>query len=463
MSTLIAGGLLVTACDAYPADVLIEDGKVALIGRTLDVAATRVIDARGMYVLPGGVDPHTHIEGGVVGARVRDDFTSGTTSAAFGGTTTLVNFCFQEHGQSFADTLAVWHGKLEQAPPVVDVGFHVAVVDTSVGGMDELVTNGVTSFKLFLAYKGRMMVDDSTAFETMRTASTSGALVMVHAENGGAIEVLIDEARSDERIEPIWHARTRPPGLEAEATERAVQLAKLAGCPLYVVHVSCEEALEPVRRARDAGQTVWAETCTHYLFVDETALERPDFEGGKFVYTPPPRERHHQEHLWRALVSDTLSVVSTDHVPYNWRVQKARGREDFSKIPNGAPGVENRLHMLHHFGVGGGRISLCRLVELTATNPAKLFGLYPRKGTIAPGSDADIVVFDPERPHTISAETHHTGSDYNLFEGTKVKGAPAFVLLRGQIVVEDGELRADPGCGRFVHRARFGETLPARV
>lgn len=463
MLTLITGGLLVTAADAYLADVLIENGRVALVGRDLDAQATRTIDARGMYVLPGGVDPHTHIEGGGIGGtRVRDDFTRGTASAAHGGTTTVVNFCLQEKGQPFSDTLATWHAKLEQAPPVIDIGFHVAVVDASVGGMDELVAAGVTSFKLFLAYKGRMMVDDETAFVTMRAAAEHGALVMVHAENGGAIEVLIDEARSKGRTEPIWHARTRPPGLEAEATQRAIQLARLAACPLYVVHVSCEEALEPVVRARQAGHDVWAETCTHYLFVDESALERPDFESGKFVYTPPPRERHHQERLWRALGSDALSVVSTDHVPYDWREQKARGRDDFSKIPNGAPGVENRLHMLHHFGVGGGRISLSRMVELTATNPAKLFGLYPRKGTIAPGSDADIVIFDPERSHTISAETHHTGSDYNLFEGTEVTGAPAVVLVRGEVVVEAGELRAEPGSGRFVERARFGEPLAAR-
>ena len=461
MSTLIAGGLLVTASDTYAADVFVNDGKVALIGRDLDVAASRVIDARGMYVLPGLVDPHTHIAGGVRGSPVRDDFTSGTVSAAFGGTTTLVNFCFQERGQSFTDTLAAWHAKLEQAPPLIDVGFHVAVVDTSVGDIDQLVAGGVTSFKLFLAYKGRMMVDDQTAFETMRAARSSGALVMVHAENGGAIDVLIEEARAQGHTEPIWHARTRPPGLEAEATERAIQLAQLAGCPLYVVHVSCEEALEPVQRARQRGDAVWAETCTQYLFIDETALERPDFEGGKFVYTPPPREQHHQEHLWRAMVSDALSVVSTDHVPYDWQIQKARGRDDFSQIPNGAPGVEDRLYLLHHFGVGTGRISLNRLVELTSTNPAKLFGLYPRKGSIAPGSDADIVVFDPARSHTISAKTHHTGSDYNLYEGTTVTGAPTVVLSRGQVIVQDGELCASPGSGRFIARARFGEALPA--
>ncbi len=460
MSTLISGGLVVTACDAYEADVCIEGGKVALIGRDLDVAADRVIDARSMYVLPGGVDPHTHIEGGGIGGtRVRDDFTSGTVSAAYGGTTTVVNFCLQERGQAFADTLATWHAKLAAAPPLIDIGFHVAVVDASAGGWDDLIDGGVSSFKLFLAYKGRMMVDDATAFETMRAAGAAGALVMVHAENGGAIEVLIDGARTAGRTEPIWHARTRPPGLEAEATERAIQLARLAGCPLYVVHVSCEEALASVRRGRDAGWAVWGETCTHYLFIDESALERPDFESGKFVYTPPPREERHHEPLWRALASDALSVVSTDHVPYDWQEQKARGRDDFSQIPNGAPSVENRLHMLHHFGVSEGRFTLSRLVELTATNPAKLFGLYPRKGTIAPGSDADIVVFDPERSHTISARTHHTGSDYNLFEGTTVRGAPATVLVHGEVVVEDGELCAEPGTGRYVSRAPFGATL----
>lgn len=458
MAVLIRGGRIVTAADDYVADVYVEHGTISLIGRDLPQSADRVIDASGKYVLPGGVDPHTHIEGGgMAGTKVRDDFTSGTVSAAFGGTTTLVNFCPQEPGQGFRDLLTEWHERLERAKPVIDVGFHVSVVDPSVGDLTEIVDEGVTSFKLFMAYKGRMMVDDEALFTTMRAAASSGALVMVHAENGGAIEVLIDEARAHGHREPRWHAATRPRELEGEAANRAVQLARLAGCPLYVVHVSCREGVAPIASARAQGWPVWAETCTQYLRIDEGALERPGLEAGKYVFTPPPRPKEHQETLWRALAGNVLSVVSTDHVPFHWAEQKAR--DDFSKIPNGAPGVENRLHLLHHLGVREGRISLSRLVDLTSTSPAKLFSLYPRKGTIAPGSDADIVVFDPDRKYVISARTHHTRSDYNLFEGMEVTGTPEVVLLRGQVIVDRGQLVATPGTGRFVARARFGERL----
>jgi dihydropyrimidinase len=293
----------------------------------------------------------------------------------------------------------------------------------------------------------------------MQVAARTGALVMVHAENGDAIDVLVKQALAEGRTEPIWHARTRPPETEGEATNRAIQLARVAGAALYVVHVSCREAVEPVARARAAGWRVLGETCTQYLFIDESFLEKPDFEGGKYVYTPPPRPKEHQDLLWRALATDELSVVSTDHCPFNWQGQKTLGIDDFSKIPNGSPGIENRLHMLHHFGVRAGRISLRRLVELTSTNPARFFGLYPRKGTIAVGGDADIVVFDPGKRMTLSAATHHSRVDYNLFEGTEVVGAPELVLVRGQVIVEGDELVGNPGDGRFVKRARFGEDL----
>jgi dihydropyrimidinase len=312
-----------------------------------------------------------------------------------------------------------------------------------------------------MAYKGAVMVDDETLFKTMQVANETGALVMVHAENGDAIDVLVKEAVAAGKTEPKWHAATRPPITEAEATNRAIQLARVAGAPIYVVHVSCKEALEPIERARAADWDAWGETCTQYLFIDETALDQPNFEGGKYVYTPPPRPKENQEHLWHALATDMLSVVSTDHCPFNWDGQKTLGKDDFSKIPNGGPGIENRLHMLHHFGARAGRFSLNRMVELLSTNPAKFFGLYPRKGTIAVGSDADLVVFDPEKQLTISAQTHHSNVDYNLFEGTQVTGAPAVVLVRGQVIVENDELMAEPGAGRFVKRARFGERLTA--
>jgi dihydropyrimidinase len=297
----------------------------------------------------------------------------------------------------------------------------------------------------------------------MEVAAETGALVMVHAENGDAIDVLVKKALAEGKTDPVWHARTRPPETEGEATNRAIQLARVAGCALYVVHVSCEDAVEPIRLARAKGWNVWGETCTQYFFVDETFLERPDFEGAKFVYTPPPRAKRHQDVLWNAVRTDELSAISTDHCAFLWDGQKTLGRDDFSKIPNGGPGLENRLHMIHHFGVREGRIGLNRMVELLCTNPAKLFGLYPRKGTIAVGSDADLVVFDPEKRHSITAANQESKTDYNLYEGTEVVGDVETVLLRGNVIVEGGEVVAKAGVGQFVARARFGEQLHAEA
>jgi dihydropyrimidinase len=313
-----------------------------------------------------------------------------------------------------------------------------------------------------MAYKGALMVDDETLFRTMEVAAETGALVMVHAENGDAIDVLVKQALAAGNTAPHFHALTRPPETEGEATNRAIQLARVAGAPLYVVHVSCKEAVDPIARAREQGWDVWGETCTQYFFIDYTYLERPDFEGARYVYTPPPRSIENQEVLWNAVRSDILSVISTDHCAFLWDGQKSLGKDDFSKIPNGGPGLENRLHMIHEFGVRTGRISLNRMVELLATNPAKLFGLYPRKGTIAPGSDADIVVFDPEKRHLVTVATQHSKTDYNLYEGTEVTGSPEIVMLRGTVLVDAGELAVEPGVGQFVERAAFGqELLPA--
>jgi dihydropyrimidinase len=391
-----------------------------------------------------------------------DDFESGQTSAAFGGTTCHVDFIIQPKGATFGEALEEWQSKRE-GKAVIDNGFHMAVTDLKEGGtLEELATlpdQGVTSYKLFMAYKGAIMVDDETLFRVMQVAADTGALVMVHAEHGDAIDVLIKQALAEGKTEPKYHALTRPPETEGEATNRAIQLSRVAGCRLYVVHVSCQEAVEPIAIAREKGWDVWGETCTQYFFIDYSYLERPNFEGGKYVYTPPPRPKQNQEVLWRAVQTDVLSVISTDHCAFLWDGQKTLGKDDFSKIPNGGPGLENRLQMIHEFGVRGGRITLNRMVELLSTNPAKYFGLYPRKGTIAVGSDADIVVFDPERKMTISAATHHSKCDYNLFEGTEVTGLPEVVLLRGKVIVENGELVGRPGDGHFVRRARFGETL----
>jgi dihydropyrimidinase len=467
MSVLIKGGRVVTAADDYVGDVFIEGESVSVIGESLDVQADRVIDASGKYVLPGGVDPHTHLDMPFGGTVTIDDFESGHTAAAFGGTTCHVDFIIQPKGATFAEALDEWQSKRE-GKALIDNGFHMAVTDLAEGGtLEELATlpdQGITSYKLFMAYKGTIMVDDDTLFRVMQVAADTGALVMVHAEHGDSIDVLVKQALAEGKTEPKYHALTRPPETEGEATNRAIQLARVAGCRLYVVHVSCKEAIDPIALARAKGWDVWGETCTQYFFIDYSYLEKPNFEGAKYVYTPPPRPRENQEHLWAAVRNDVLSVISTDHCAFRWDGQKTLGRDDFSKIPNGAPGLENRLHMVHEFGVRQGRITLNRMVELLSTNPAKYFGLYPRKGTIAVGSDADIVVFDPEKKVSISAATQHSKSDYNLFEGTEVTGAPELVLLRGQVLVENGELVGQPGVGQFVRRARFGEALePARV
>jgi dihydropyrimidinase len=464
MSVLIRGGRIITAADDYVADVYIEDEAVSLIGESLDVQADRIIDASGKYVLPGGVDPHTHLDMPFGGTTTIDDFESGHTAAAFGGTTCHVDFIIQPKGATFAQALEEWHSKRE-GKALIDNGFHMAVTDLVEGGtLEELATlpdQGVTSYKLFMAYKGAIMVDDETLFRVMQVAADTGALVMVHAEHGDAIDVLVKQALAEGKTEPKYHALTRPPETEGEATNRAIQLARVAGCKLYVVHVSCQESVDPIALAREKGWDVWGETCTQYFFVDYTFLERPNFEGAKYVYTPPPRPKENQEVLWAAVRSDVLSVISTDHCAFLWDGQKTLGKDDFSKIPNGGPGLENRLQMIHEFGVRKGRISLNRMVELLSTNPARYFGLHPRKGTIAVGSDADIVIFDPEKKVTISAATQHSKTDYNLYEGTEVTGSPEIVLLRGQVLVDGDQLVAEPGVGQFVRRARFGEQLTA--
>ncbi len=467
MSVLLKGGRVITATDDVVADVLVQDGRISLLGESLDVAADRTIDASGKYLLPGAVDPHTHLDMPFGGTTTIDDVESGQSAAAMGGTTCHVDFIIQPQGATFAAAIDEWKSKAD-GKQMIDMGYHMAVTDLREGGtLEELASlpdQGITSYKLFMAYKGALMVDDETLFRTMEVAAETGALVMVHAENGDAIDVLVKQALAAGNTDPVWHARTRPPETEGEATNRAIQLARVAGCPLYVVHVSCRESVEPIALARDKGWNVFGETCTQYFFVDETFLDRPNFEGAKYVYTPPPRAKANQEVLWNAVRTDVLSAISTDHCAFLWDGQKSLGKGDFSKIPNGGPGLENRLHMVHHFGVGEGRITLNRMVELLCTNPAKLFGLYPRKGTIAVGADADIVVFDPEKRKTITAAGQTSKTDYNLYEGTEVVGDVETVLLRGEVIVDGGELVGSPGYGEFVPRARFGEQLaPSRA
>src|SRR6266516_1802495 len=350
MSVLIKDGRIITAADDYVGDIYVEGERISLIGESLDVQAERVIDAAGKYVLPGCVDPHTHLDMPFGGTTTIDDVRSGQTAAAFGGTTCHVDFIIQPPGSTFGDAIDDWRSKAN-GKQVIDMGYHMAGTDLREGGtLEELASlpdQGITSYKLFMAYKGALMVDDETLFKTMEVAAETGALVMVHAENGDAIDVLVKKALAEGHTEPHWHALTRPPETEGEATNRAIQLARVAGAPLYVVHVSCKESVEPIALAREKAWRTWGETCTQYLFIDESSLDQPGFEGGKYIYTPPPRPKENQEHLWKALQNDVLSVVSTDHCPFNWPEQKGVNGRDFQVVPNGGPGIENRLHMLH--------------------------------------------------------------------------------------------------------------------
>ena len=467
MSVLIRGGRVVTAADDYVADIYVEDETVTLIGESLEVQADKVIDAAGRYVLPGAIDPHTHLDMPFGGTMTADDFESGQTAAAFGGTTCHIDFALQSRGQSFTSGLDEWHAKAN-GKTLIDYGFHIIVTDLKEGGtLEELASlpdQGITSYKLLMAYKNVLQVDDETLFKVMQLARETGALVMIHGENGDAIDVLVKQAVAEGKGDPKWHALTRPPELEGEATNRAIQLAHVAGSPLYVVHVTCKESVDAIARARAQGWPVWGETCTQYFFINLSHISQPGFEGAKYVYSPPVRDDSNHAVLWHAVQSDVLSAISTDHCAFTFKGQKELGLGDFSKIPNGAPGLEERVKMIHHFGVNEGRIGLNRMVELLSTNAAKLFGLYPRKGTIAAGSDADIVIFDPEKRTTLSAATQHSKSDYNLYEGTEVVGDVETVLLRGHVLIENGALVAKPGIGQFVKRAHFGEELkPARL
>jgi len=455
--TLIKGGTVVTAGDTVQADVLIDGETVATIGRALDVAVDRVIDASDRYVMPGGIDAHTHMDMPFGGTFSADDFESGTAAAAWGGTTTIVDFAIQDFGESLQAGFERWMAKAA-GKAHVDYGFHVIVRqvdDQTMADMDALIGQGVTSFKLFMAYPGVFMLDDASIFRAMQRTSDNGGLIMMHAENGGAIDVLVRRYLQEGRTDPINHALTRPAAMEGEATHRAIALARLAGVAVYIVHLSSRDALSAVVEARDRGAAAFAETCPQYLFLSQEDLGRPDFEGAKYVCSPPLRPRDHQDDLWNGLVRDDLQIVSTDHCPFDYKDQKVLGRGDFSKIPNGLPGVEDRYTVLFDGGVNAGRIGLNRFVELVATAPARMFGLYPRKGTIAPGSDADIVVFDPAVERVLSASTHHMRVDYNCFEGMRVRGRPEVVMQRGEVLVEGDRFHGRPGQGRFLKRGPF--------
>ena len=461
MSVLIKNGRIVTAADDYHADIFINNSTVTLIGKNLAIAADQVIDAQGKLVIPGGVDPHTHLELPFGGTTTSDTFETGTRAAAFGGTTCIIDFAVQTKGASTLDALDAWHGKA-QSRTAIDYSFHMIITDMPNERMPEmrrLADAGITSYKLFMAYPGAMLSDDGTIFRTMRKAGEDGTLVCMHAENGIVIDELIKIALAEGHIEPKYHALTRPTRLEAEGTHRALAIAEVARSPVYIVHLSCYDALQELRLAQARGVMAHAETCPQYLLLDVNAYDEPGFDGAKYVLTPPLREKWNQDELWRGLRGNALHAISTDHCPFCLREQKELGRTNFSKIPNGGPGIENRMSLIYHHGVAAGRIDVNRFVELTSTAPAKIFGLFPRKGTIAVGSDADIVIFDPKREETISRSnprTHHMNVDYSAYEGFKVKGYTETVLSRGKIIIDRGEYIGRAGDGQFIKRGPYG-------
>src|ERR1022692_2543402 len=459
MNTLIRNGTVVTARDTAAADVLIEGERILEVRSGIpESSAEKVIDATGMYVIPGGIDAHTHLDMPFGGTTSSDDFETGTRAAAFGGTTTIVDFAIQARGTRMRDALDTWWKKAERKA-CIDFGLHMIVTDLGGAGledMDDMVREGVASFKLFMAYPNVLMVDDATIFRALSQTAKNGALICMHAENGGVIDVMVARALAEGKTAPIYHALTRPTTAEAEAVHRAIALAEIAGAPVYIVHLSSEDALNEVREARDRGLPAFAETCPQYLLLSIEELERPDFEGAKYGFTPPRREKKNLGKLWDGLKHDHLQVVSTDHCPFCFEDQKILGKDDFTKIPNGGPGIENRLQLIHHHGVNSGKLSLTRFVEIAPTAPARIFGMYPQKGEIAPGSDADLVIWDPNAAYTIGAKTHHMRVDYSMFEGFACRGNARTVLSRGEVIVDGNRFLGKPGRGRYLKRAARG-------
>jgi dihydropyrimidinase len=457
MRIIIANGTVVTAEGSQAADVLVDGETIAAIGRDLagaGMTADETIDARGKYVIPGAIDVHTHMELPFGGTFAKDTFETGTRAAAFGGTTSIVDFAVQSRGASLRAGLDAWHAKAE-GNAVIDYGFHMImsdVNDATLAEMDQLVAEGVPDFKLFTAYPGVFYSDDGAIFRAMQRTAGNGGLIMMHAENGMAIDVVAADEIAAGHTDPYYHGVARYPIFEGEATNRVIRLAEAAGVPVYIVHLSARDALNAVRDARDRGVMAFAETCPQYLFLSLEDLGN-GFEGAKFVCSPPMRPKDHQPELWAGLLKDDLQVVSTDHCPFDFHGQKELGRGDFRKIPNGLPGVEDRLDLVHDGGVVGGRISRERWVEICSTAPARMFGMYPRKGSVSAGADADLVVYDPNRRRTISATTHHMDVDYSCYEGRVVQGASDVVLSRGSVVIRDGAFTGLKGAGRFIKRA----------
>ncbi|MEA2623061.1 MAG: dihydropyrimidinase [Chloroflexota bacterium] len=459
MRTLITGGTVVNADGSIEADVLIDGETIAAVGRGLTGSALaehadRTIDAAGKYVIPGAIDVHTHMELPFGGTFAKDTFETGTRAAAFGGTTTIIDFAVQSKGKSLREGLDAWHAKAE-GRCAIDYGFHMImsdVTDDTLAEMDTLVGEGVTDFKLFTAYPGVFFSDDGAIFRAMQRTEKNGGTILMHAENGLAIDVVAADLVAEGKTDPYFHGVARYPIFEGEATNRVIRLAEAAHVPVYIVHLSARDALDMVRQARDRGAAAFAETCPQYLFLSLEDMGN-GFEGAKFICSPPLRTADHQPELWTGLLRDDIQVVSTDHCPFDFHDQKQLGRGDFRKVPNGLPGVEDRLDLMHDGGVVGGKITKERWVEVCSAAPARMFGLAGRKGVVAAGADADLVVYDPARRHTISASTHHMDVDYSVYEGRQVTGGSDVVLSRGSVIVEGGHYTGTPGDGRFLKRS----------
>ncbi|MCK5330440.1 MAG: dihydropyrimidinase [Candidatus Marinimicrobia bacterium] len=462
MSILIKNGRIITASDDYQADIFIQNDKISVIGENLSIPADKIIDASGKYVIPGGIDPHTHLDMPFMGTVSSDDFVTGTRAAAHGGTTMIIDFAIQTKGESALKGLETWHAKAA-GKTAIDYGFHMILTDTEGDRISELKTlikEGVTSYKLFMAYPGVLFMDDANIYRTMREAGDNGAIICMHAENGVVIDEIVRNAVAAGKTEPKWHALTRPDRMEAEAVHRTIAIGDVADVPVYIVHLTSAAALEQVAVARNDGQAVFAETCPQYLFLDDSYYEKENFEGAKYVMSPPLREKWNQAELWNGLANGNLQVVSTDHCTFRFKDQKPMGKDLFTKIPNGAPGLENRMSLIYQGGVVDGNISLNTFVKVTSTAAAKIFGLYPRKGTIAVGSDADLVIFNPNRKETISVDnpiTHNMNVDYNAYEGFEITGVSETVLSRGRTVIEDNKYVGKEGDGEFIKRELFSE------
>jgi dihydropyrimidinase len=455
MSILIKNGRIITAADDYVADIFIEGEIIQSIGKQLQVKADKEIDASGKLVFPGGIDPHVHLDMPFMGTYSSDSYETGTRAALYGGTTMVIDFILQKQGNSLHAALAEWQSRAGNNC-VGDYSFHMAVTDfnedTKKEIKDFIEKEGITSFKTFMAYKGALMIDDRQMIGLMEEVKKQGGLINVHATNGDMIDYLVQKHRGEGKLSPLYHYLSQPEVTEAEASERFIDMADFTGCPGYIVHLTCEGALNAVRNATKRNQHIFVETCIQYLILDASLYEK-DFEGAKWVMSPPLREKKDQATLWAGINQGLVNVVATDHCPFKWE-QKLLGKDDFSKIPNGHPAIENRMELLFSEGVHKGKITLNKYVEVACTNPAKIFGMFPRKGTIAVGSDADIVLFDPAEKHILSAKHHHMNVDYSGYEGWEVTGKVKTVLLRGQVAIDNNACLIEKGYGKFIKRKK---------